>query len=188
MLTTETLGQDVNTLFRATIKTCECCNLKSFWYLYCYIWSDFTLFSYLYLWLFHPADEIKQRLARYNFYTIQNQLMEVVFEIATNSHRKFSVKKVSATLLKRDSNAVASCEAWKIFKNTYLEENLRTTAFWLASRNILAISRGNILNYFSFKLMIYTHFFISNTSISNARLKLAKNQAKLNNILRLNFC
>ena len=70
--------------------------------------------------------------------------MEVVFEIATNSHRKFSVKKVSATLLKRDSNAVASCEAWKIFKNTYLEENLWKTAFWLASPNIPAISRGNM--------------------------------------------
>ena len=33
-----------------------------------------------------------------------------------------------ATFLKRDSDTVFSCEYCKIFKNTYFDENLRTTA------------------------------------------------------------
>ena len=39
-----------------------------------------------------------------------------------------SVAKMSATLLKRDSTQLFSCENCEILKNTYFEEYLRTTA------------------------------------------------------------
>ena len=45
----------------------------------------------------------------------------------------------------------------------------------------------SIKNVFSWKIYELQVFLISNTSISNARLKLAKNQANSNNALRLNF-
>ena len=40
-----------------------------------------------------------------------------------------SWNKVSATLLKRDSNTVLSFEYYEIFKNIFFEEHLRTAAF-----------------------------------------------------------
>ena len=42
-----------------------------------------------------------------------------------SSHRRCSVKKI---LLKRDSTQVFSCETYQIFKNTYFEGHLRTSA------------------------------------------------------------
>ena len=104
--TTETLGQDANT-FRATIKTREWCNSEPFWYVYLYVWTDVTLFFLFFFFKFvllilniKLQDEIKQTLARSNFYTIEDQL-EVVFEIATHRHCKFSVIKRVCSFIKK---------------------------------------------------------------------------------------
>ena len=100
--TTKTLGQDANT-FRATLKTREWCNSEPFWYVYLYIWTDVTLFFFKFVLLIlniKLLDEIKQTLARSNFYTIQDQL-EVVFEIATHHHCKFSVIKRVCSFIKK---------------------------------------------------------------------------------------
>ena len=170
MSTTETLGPGVN-VFRATIKavkTNEWCNLKLFWYLYCYNWTNFTLFFFssssssssqicIFDFEYKIANEIKRTLAKSYFYTIQNQLMGVVFEIATSRHWKFSVKKGSATLLKRDSNTSISCEICEIFMNTYSEfwRTSANDAFWIASLNIPDIPEKTCdMKLFSFQLMI----------------------------------
>ena len=46
----------------------------------------------------------------------------------------FLIKLQPATLLKRDSNTVASCECYEIFKNNF-EEHLQTVAFEVFKNN-----------------------------------------------------
>ena len=88
----------------------------------------------------------------------------------------------------------------QMLRGTQTPEKMRSTLLWSfnSSKQTCSYYRLKIrlklllLRYF-YQLIGLTRdydihvFFISNTSISNARLKLAKNQAKANNTLRLNF-
>ena len=137
-------------MFRATIKavkTNEWCNLKLFWYLYCYNWTNFTLFfssssssssSQICIFDFEYkiANEIKRTMAKSYFYTNTESTDGVVFEIATSRHRKFSVKKRVCNFIK------------KRLQHKYFLWNLRNIyehLFWILKN----ICKWRFLNSFS---------------------------------------